>query len=433
MLLFLSKLYSNRKTEFQLKNLLCPIAILILFGCKHSSQKTTPVVEDSLAYYPPTPKQLPKEEFRYYYNIAKNHFDSHLFRKGGFNGQMLIAKNGVIVYEKAMGFADLRTRDTLRANTPLHIASVGKTFTGMAILHLMEEGKLKLDDTLGSFFAGFPYEGITVKMLLSHRSGLPNYLNYLSLLKKNDTCYSNQDVLNSLYTIQPGLEYRSGKRFSYSNTNYVLLAMIIEKVTGGNYATYLKQTFFDPLQMANTFVHTNQDTINPTPSFEWTGGYWEPDPFDCTYGDKNIYTTAHDLLKWDQALCNGQLFKKETLDSAYTPLSNERKSIHNYGLGWRMMIFPNGKKLVYHNGRWHGSNAVFVRFPDENATMILIGNKYNRNIYFSAMKAYNIFGNYLPGESQQYENNDSIDNSLGENSVESTVSTAAINSSKTRR
>jgi len=346
---------------------------------------------------------------------------------------MLIAKNGTIVFEKTVGFADMRSRDSLSENTPMHIASVSKTFTSMAILHLMEAGSLNLDDTLGKFFPGFPYTDVTVKMLLSHRSGLPNYLNYLSLLKKNDTCYSNQDVLNSLFTLRPGLESRSGTRFNYSNTNYVLLAMIVEKITGEHFPAYLKRIFFDPLQMTNTFVYANQDSLTPTPSFEWTGRFWKPDPFDCTYGDKNVYTTAYDLLKWDQALSSGQLFKKETLESAYTPLSNERRSIHNYGLGWRMMIFPNGKKFVYHNGRWHGSNAVFVRFPDEKATMILIGNKYNRNIYSAAAKAYNIFGNYLPGQSQQYDDSGPDDNSVGENSIKEETYTSKTKSSKKRR
>jgi len=416
-----------------LKKFLYPIVIAILFGCNTSSQQTFNAPADSLAYYPPTPKELSKEEFRYYYNVAKNHFEGSLLNRG-FNGQMLIAKNGTVVFEKTVGFADMRTKDSLSENTPLHIASVGKTFTGMAILRLMEEGSLQLDDTLGKFFPGFPYQGVTVKMLLSHRSGLPNYLNYLSKLKVNDTCYSNQDVLNSLYTIKPGLEYRSGTRFSYSNTNYVLLAMIVEKITGESFPVFMKRIFFDPLQMTNTFVYANQDTLSPTPSFEWTGRFWTPDPFDCTYGDKNIYTTAHDLLKWDQALSSGNLFKKETLDSAYTPLSNERRSIHNYGLGWRMMIFPNGKKFVYHNGRWHGSNAVFVRFPDENATMIVIGNKYNRNIYNAASKAYNLFGIYNPRLNQQYDDSDDADdNSVGENSVKEEVSTPKTKSAKTKR
>jgi len=415
-----------------LKNLLYPLAIAFLFGCNYSGRNQVVHVDDSSAYYPPTPKELPKQEFRYYYNIAKNHFDNLLFRKG-FNGQMLIAKDGIIVFEKAMGYADMRTKDTISANTPMHIASVSKTFTSMAVLHLMEAGSLKLDDTLGKYFPGFPYTGVTIKMLLSHRSGLPNYLNYLSLLKKDDTCYSNQDVLNSLFTLQPKLENRSGTRFSYSNTNYVLLAMIVEKITGKPFPVYLKETFFTPLQMTNTFVYAHQDTLTPTPSFEWTGRLWAPDPFDCTYGDKNVYTTAHDLLKWDQALNSGLLFKKETLDSAFTPLSNERRSIHNYGLGWRMMIFPNGKKLIYHNGRWHGSNAVFVRFPDENVTMILIGNKYNSNIYFAARKAYNLFGNYLPGQDQN-DDSETNDNSVGENSIKEEIPPAPkTNSSKTKR
>jgi CubicO group peptidase (beta-lactamase class C family) len=408
-----------------LKNLLCPIVIALLFGCHTSSQKAPAPPSDSLAYYPPTPKELPKEVFRYYYNVAKNHFENSLLNRG-FNGQILLAKNGTVVFEKTMGFADMRTKDSLSENTPMHIASVGKTFTAMAVMHLMEQGNLKLDDTLDKFFPGFPYQGITVKMLLSHRSGLPNYLNYLSeLVKVKDTCYSNQDVLNSLYNLKPRLDSRSGTRFHYSNTNFVLLAMIIEKVTGEPFPVYMKKTFFDPLEMKSTFVYAGQDTLSPTPSFEWTGRVWERDPFDCTYGDKNIYTTAHDLLKWDQALSHGQFFKQSTLDSAYAPRSNERRSIHNYGLGWRMMTFPSGKKLIYHNGRWHGSNAVFVRFPDENATMIVIGNKYNSNIYHSAAKAYNLFGVYNPRLSQQYDDSDDAadDNSVGENSIKEEADT----------
>ena len=171
-----------------MKNLLYIPAIAFLLSCKNSGQQAAShaalVAHDTTAR-----NTLSKAEFQYYSNVVKNHFEGSLLNRG-FNGQMLIAKNGTVVFEKTVGFADMRSKDSLSENTPMHIASVSKTFTSMAILHLMEAGSLNLDDTLGKFFPGFPYTDVTVKMLLSHRSGLPNYLNYLSLLKKEDTCYT---------------------------------------------------------------------------------------------------------------------------------------------------------------------------------------------------------------------------------------------------
>jgi CubicO group peptidase (beta-lactamase class C family) len=384
-----------------LKNLLYPLFILLYAGCNLVSDSKY-AKEDSLEYYPPTPTNIPQKEFRYYYNRVQQHFDS-LLLKSGFSGQVVVAKNGVIVFEKSMGFADFRTKDSLTASTPLHIASVSKTFTAMAILHMAETGKLHLTDSLENIFPGFPYAGITIKMLLSHRSGLPNYVNYLSSIKKTDTCYRNTDVLNSLFALQPNPEFKPGTRFSYSNTNYVLLALLVEKLTGEKFADYMQRMFFTPLQMTSSFVYTPTDSARATPSFEWNGNYWRPDQFDCTCGDKNIYSTAKDLLKWDQALYSGQLFRQATLDSAFAALSNETKSIHNYGFGWRSMNFPSGKRIIYHNGRWHGSNASFARLPDEKATIIILGNKFNRNIYWSGYLAYNIFGEYFPRSVQPKE------------------------------
>lgn len=396
-----------------MKTILYTIIMLLLPGCGAVDQNS-PTVQDSLQYYPVTPVEIDQKEFRHYYRLAKEHFTHSLLTKN-FNGGLLIAKNGTVVFEKYNGFTDLRTKnDSLDSSSSLHIASVSKTLTAMAILHLKENNQLSLSDTLGKFFPAFPYPGITVKMLLSHRSGLPNYLNYLSLLKKEDTCYSNYDVLNSLYTLRPRPDCRPGTRFCYSNTNYVLLALIIEKISGETYPAFMKRTFFDPLQMNHSYVHTPADS-SATPSFDGYGRYWKPDPFDCTYGDKNIFSTPQDLLKWDQVLYSNYLFKKEVLDSAFTPLSNERPSVHNYGLGWRMLNLPNGKKVIYHNGRWHGSNAAFVRLPEEKATIIIIGNKYNRNIYIAARKAYDIFGEYLQDKSNRdYETENTEGGSIAE-------------------
>jgi CubicO group peptidase (beta-lactamase class C family) len=411
------------------KNLYCLLFIFVS-ACQLSGSGKTE--RKHLVFLSPSPGgSLTDEELNFYFPLVKNHFDSLLGKN--FNGQLLIAKNGTVIYEKIQGLTDLRTGDSMTAESPLHIASTSKTFTAMAVLKLIEEEKLLLDDTLGKFFTGLPYYGISIKMLLSHRSGLPNYLHFLSQLKRYDTCYSNYDVLNALYSMQPSLEFRPGTHFSYSNTNYVLLALIIEKITGESYPVYMKQQFFDPLGMTHTFVNNNTDPGKSTPSFDGYGRYWKPDEFDCTYGDKNIFSTARDLLMWDQALYSDQLLKKETLDSAFTPLSNERRSIHNYGLGWRMMIFPTGKKIIYHNGRWHGSNAVLARLTDERATIIIIGNKFNRNIYHAGYTGYNLFGNYLPGYNQPDDDDENADTIATDKKNQPVVKTRKNGSKKTKR
>jgi len=214
---------------------------------------------------------------------------------------------------------------------------------------------------------------------------------------------TNQDVLSSLYTLRPNKEAFPDRRFSYSNTNYVLLALIIEKVVGEPYPSYMKRTIFDSLLMNDTWVATPADSMRITPSFDGRGRYWQTDFLDVTYGDKNIYSTPRDLLKWEIAVSSGQIINQEMQNAAYTAYSNERPSKHNYGLGWRLLSTQYNKKVIYHNGRWHGSNAAFARLEEEKATIIIIGNRYNSNIYASAKKAYGIFGEYAPAEGEDEE------------------------------
>ncbi|RYG44383.1 MAG: class A beta-lactamase-related serine hydrolase, partial [Chitinophagaceae bacterium] len=249
-----------------------------------------------------------------------------------------------------------------------------------------------------------PYPGVTVKMLLNHRSGLPNYLYFMSEGNWDKRFQvTNADVLKTLYTEKPNRSFTPGKRFSYSNTNFVLLALIVEKITGISYPVYMQTKYFRPLRMEHTFVFTLADTNKVIPSFNYNGTVWDNDFLEGTYGDKNIYSTPEDLLKWDQALYTEQLLKKPMLDSAFAPYSLERPSVHNYGLGFRMLMLPNGKKVIYHFGRWHGYNAAFARLMDEKATVIILGNKFNRNIYTTAHKCYDLFGNYMQGNEGEEE------------------------------
>lgn len=317
--------------------------------------------------------------------------------RSGFSGSILVAKQGQIVYEHYTGWANHQTGDSITAETPLQIASTSKTFTGGAILQLVAEKKLQLSDSLGRFFPGFPYPGITVQLLLNHRSGLPNYLYYLEGSWDKKKFLTNQDVLQSLMTLKPGRSSNPDTRFQYCNTNYVLLALIIEQVSGKTYPEYLKEHIFDPLGMTNSFVYQPGDSTVKTVSYNAGGGIWGQDYTDGPYGDKNIYSTPRDLLKWDQALYGNKLISRALLDSAFKGYSFERPGQHHYGLGFRLLELENGKRVIYHNGRWHGFNSAFSRLPDEKATIIILGNRYRSSIYTVARKAYNLFGDYDPG------------------------------------
>jgi len=350
---------------------------LVMMGCSSSTQQT----ENHRQGIPFNFRKLSEKEASNYSAAIEKMYDS-LFGKAGFNGSMIVAKNGIILFERYNGYHNLSTKDTLTANSPIHLASVSKPITAMAVLRLYEQGKLTLEDSVQRFFPQFPYPGITVKDLLTHRSGLPNYVYFMS----KDTAWnqqqkaSNKDMLDYMIAKRPALYGKPGRNFSYCNTNYALLALIIEKLSGLSFPKYMKDSIFTPLGMKNSFVFGVSDTAAYVPSYLHNGTPFDIASIDCIHGDKNIYSTPRDLLLFEKALYNQQIISNATYEKAITPYSNERLSIHNYGLGWRMMTFPD-RKIIYHNGWWHGNNTVFTRAVNDTATIIILGNKYNRGIY----------------------------------------------------
>ncbi len=381
---------------------------LYLFGIIALSLKCNPSVNQApaataaVAFAPPQPV-LSAEEKEKYAAIASNYFDKAL-RNMNYNGGVLVAKNGVVVYEKYVGYKNLKLKDSLTADTPLQIASTSKTLTSAAVLQLVQQGKLSLDAPVASFFPNFPYADVTVRMLLSQRSGLPEYLYFF---EKNNwdrsTFATNTDVINAFAAWQPGRAFRANSHFDYCNTNFVLLASIVEKVSGTPFPLYMQQHIFEPLHMNHTYIRTIGDSTQSANSYEYNGREWARDFSDGTYGDKNVYSTPRDLLKWDQALYHNAVLTQQMTDSAFTPYSNEKRSIHNYGFGWRMLIYPNGKKIIYHNGRWHGFNSAFARLVDEKVTVIMLGNKFNKNVYTVAREFYKHIGNYSADAQHELE------------------------------
>jgi CubicO group peptidase (beta-lactamase class C family) len=324
-------------------------------------------------------KLTPAEE-HYYAQAAKDYYETHL-AKTGFNGSILVAKNGQVLFEDYRGVADFRKLTPITPATPFHLASISKTFTGMEILRLWEQGRLSLNDSLQQYFPQFPYHGINIRMLLDHRSGLPNYLYFMDSIWDKKKKATNEDVLNFMVAHQPKADAPPDRVYHYCNTNFMLLALIVERITRQPFPQFMKDSVFTPLGMNNTFIFSIRDTLSYVPTYAGSRPY-PMDHLDCTYGDKNVYSTVRDLLQWDKALYQHTFVSKTALDSAFVPRSNERRSMHNYGLAWHL-YFNNGDTLVYHNGKWHGSNTVFARFVQDTATIIVLGNKYNRAIYQS--------------------------------------------------
>jgi CubicO group peptidase (beta-lactamase class C family) len=381
-----------------------------LLSCSENDKtKNSPtlVEEKKITYNIPAPTALDQKEQQRIFDAVKLFYDTTL-ATSGFNGGFLVAKGGNIIFEKYRGSVNLDSQQVITANTPLHIASVSKTFTAMAILKLQEQGKLSVDDSLTKFFPQFNYPGVTIKTLLSHRAGLPNYLHFLKDVAWPDSVLMrNEDILDLLINKKNNLLKNISKadtKFAYNNTNYALLALVIEKVSGKSYPQFMQQNIFDPIGMKNTFVHFAGDDKKVSKSFDWKGRIMLNNNLDGIYGDKNIYSTVQDLLKWDRILADTIFLSKKSLQMAYTPYSNEKPGVKNYGFGWRMNIYEDGKKIIFHNGWWHGNNAAFIRLLKDDVTIIAMSNKFARAVYGTKILV-NIFGNYFDEKAAEEDDN----------------------------
>ncbi|MFD0940091.1 serine hydrolase domain-containing protein [Pedobacter boryungensis] len=317
-------------------------------------------------------------------------FAQNLHKKSGFNGNMLVARKGKILYEKAIGWADYLHRDSLKINSEFELASITKTFTGVAIMQLVEAGKLKLTDDVKKFYPNFPYNGITIKLLLSHRSGMMNYVYFIDDIwrkeKRNQKKgVSNQEVMDIIAERKPNPYTKPDNRFHYNNSNFMVLGAIIEKVTGKSYADYMMEHVFKPAGLKHTHVYST--TVYPKIPVDVVGHdrnnfrYSVAQNFlDGPVGDKGIYSTIHDLLLYDKYLKNGRLLSQKSLDSAYTGHNKPVNGHFNYGYGWRMFDGEGMDKVVYHTGWWHGFRHIYVRDLDKDIVVIFLGNLTNGSL-----------------------------------------------------
>ena len=311
---------------------------------------------------------------------------TRLTKLTGFNGSVLYAEKGRVIFKKAYGFRNVRyKKDSLNTADPFQLASVSKMFSSMAIMILKNDGKLDYDQDIRVYLNGFPYEAVTPRLLMTHRAGLPRYMSLSHDNWKNKKePMDNDDILELFKKYHPDKYFTADNGFHYCNTNYALLASIVEEVSGQNFEDFVKDRIFDPLGMDSSFVYNMRgDTVvnlyinKGVPGYYKKGWRWREmtdDYLNGVMGDKNIYTSVEDLYKFDQALDNFTLVPEELINEAFTPGSPKYwKRKDNYGFGWR--IRGGMDSTVYHFGWWKGFRTFYIRDMKHQKTLIVLTNK----------------------------------------------------------
>lgn len=291
---------------------------------------------------------------------------------------LLVIKDGEIKYKNARGVADLSTGAAIKPDSRFYIASLGKQFTAVSIMMLAERGKLDYDDKLVKYFPEFEsFAGkMTIRHILTHTSGL---LDHLDIVKDNVKGWTNEDVIKLLKRENRVL-FQPGEKWSYSNSGYVLLSMIVEKVSGESFPKFLEKNIFQPLDMKNTFVAVREAKIsNPVRGYSQTGETWEPNDYEAfTTGGGGIYSTLEDLEKWDRSFYTKPLLRAETLKLASTAATLNNGRPTPYGFGWLAEFAAKGNLAnlwyVASFGDFKGFKAMHKRIPEKRFSVIILTN-----------------------------------------------------------
>jgi CubicO group peptidase (beta-lactamase class C family) len=305
-----------------------------------------------------------------------------------FSGVVLYAEKGETKILKAFGFRNYNSRQPLMSSDIFELASVSKQFTSMIIMMLQEEGKLQYDDPVEKFL-DIPYKGITIRHLLTHTSGLPDYQAIMDTHWDKTKVAGNKEILEYLNLYAPPKDFEPGKKYEYSNTGYVLLASIAEKASGKDFIDLCRSKIFLPLDMRSTDIRTLEKKAS-TENFaightyvKETERFVRADSFhsaDYTIwlgnrkGPGRISSTAEDLLKWDQALYSDKLVKFKTLEQAFTPGRLSDGSSIKYGFGWMIEKNTKGEKVIWHSGDNPGYKTRIMRYPETKQTLIVLCN-----------------------------------------------------------
>lgn len=306
-------------------------------------------------------------------------FFQHRAKMGTFSGTVLYSAHDTIYYKNAFGFANLRKKDSLKADSRFQLASVSKTFTAFAIMLLEKEGKLSFNDDVKKYFPKFPYNNVTIHDLLVHRSGLPNYMYVADKIyrKIKKSVLDNYEMIDMFAKHKPAKYRNPDTKYNYNNTNYALLASIVEKVSKMKFQDFMKKNLFEPIGMNNTTIYDKNDSFE---NKEKVVGYINrSQPAENTYlngvvGDKGVYSTVEDMNKFSKAIFDNYFFSDKEMEVAYQLYNKELHDNDNYGYGWRVNMLPDSSKIVYHAGWWKGFRTYFIRSLKDEKTIVVLSN-----------------------------------------------------------
>jgi CubicO group peptidase (beta-lactamase class C family) len=314
-----------------------------------------------------------------------------LHQKKAFNGNVLIAEKGTIIFEKSYGLANEKSNEQLNEETIFELASVSKQFTAMGIVQLKKKGELSYNDLISKYVPELgKYENITIKNLLIHTSGLPDYMALSEHNWDKTKIATNENIINLFKEFEPKKKFEPNDKWDYSNTGYLLLATIIERVSGLSFEKYLKKNIFEPLEMDNTFIYRRR--FQPKEVKNYAQGYIYSDSLkrkilpdelgkeyyniylDGIVGDGMVNSNLKDLLKWDRALYNSELINNEDRKMIFSSYKTKDNSETDYGFGWMIDSTKTYGKVVFHSGGWAGYVTHIERHLDNDKTVIILQN-----------------------------------------------------------
>ena len=311
---------------------------------------------------------------------------SRLTRLTGFNGTVLYSEKGKIIFKKAYGFKNVRRKkDSLKTSDAFQLASVSKMFTAMAIMILKNDGKIEYDVDIRRYIPEFPYEDVTVRLLLTHRAGLPRYMSLAHEKWTNKKVpMDNDDMLDLFVEYVPDSYFTPDNGFHYCNSNYSILANVVERTSGQNFEDFMRERVFDPLEMNDSFVYNMRDDSSVSLYVkEGVAGYYDRgwrwremtnEYLNAVMGDKGIYTSVDDMFKFDQSLDNFTLLPDSIIREAFMPGNPSYwKRKDNYGFGWR--VKEDRDSTVFHFGWWKGFRTFYIRDMKYQKTLVVLTNK----------------------------------------------------------